>query len=57
MPMCRYMRNFTMRNVVAAAFVSLDGVMQAPGGPEEDPTGGFQDGGWTATTGTTSSAT
>ena len=37
-----------MRNVVAAAFVSLDGVMQAPGGPEEDPTGGFQDGGWTA---------
>ena len=37
-----------MRNVLAAAFVSLDGVMQAPGGPEEDPTGGFQDGGWTA---------
>jgi dihydrofolate reductase len=27
--------------------VSLDGVMQAPGGPEEDPTGGFQFGGWT----------
>jgi dihydrofolate reductase len=41
------MRNFTMRNVVAAAFVSLDGIMQAPGGPEEDPTGGFQLGGWT----------
>jgi dihydrofolate reductase len=36
-----------MRNVLAAAFVSLDGVMQAPGGPEEDPTGGFQHGGWT----------
>ena len=36
-----------MRQVVAAAFVSLDGVMQAPGGPEEDPTGGFAYGGWT----------
>jgi len=37
-----------MRKVVAAAFVSVDGVMQAPGGPEEDPTGGFRYGGWTA---------
>lgn len=36
-----------MRKVIAAAFVSLDGVMQAPGGPEEDPTGGFEHGGWT----------
>ncbi|HWT13379.1 MAG TPA: dihydrofolate reductase family protein [Allosphingosinicella sp.] len=36
-----------MRKVVAATFVSLDGVMQAPGGPEEDPTGGFAYGGWT----------
>ena len=36
-----------MRKVVAAAFVSLDGVMQAPGGPPEDPTGGFVHGGWT----------
>lgn len=36
-----------MRKVITAAFVSLDGVMQAPGGPEEDPTGGFQFGGWT----------
>jgi dihydrofolate reductase len=35
-----------MRKLVAAAFVSLDGVMQAPGGPEEDPTGGFAHGGW-----------
>lgn len=38
-----------MRKVLAAVFVSLDGVMQAPGGPEEDPTGGFEMGGWTAT--------
>jgi dihydrofolate reductase len=37
-----------MRKIVAGAFVSLDGVMQAPGGPEEDPTGGFKFGGWTA---------
>ena len=37
-----------MRKIIAAAFVSLDGVMQAPGGPEEDPTGGFRFGGWTA---------
>jgi dihydrofolate reductase len=35
-----------MRKLVAAAFVSLDGVMQAPGGPPEDPTGGFAFGGW-----------
>jgi dihydrofolate reductase len=37
-----------MRKVIVAAFVSLDGVMQAPGGPQEDPTGGFAFGGWTA---------
>ena len=35
-----------MRKLIASAFVSLDGVMQAPGGPEEDPTGGFALGGW-----------
>jgi dihydrofolate reductase len=36
-----------MRKVIAATFVSLDGVMQAPGGPEEDTAGGFKLGGWT----------
>jgi dihydrofolate reductase len=36
-----------MRKIIAATFVSLDGVMQAPGGPEEDPVGGFRFGGWT----------
>lgn len=35
-----------MRTIRTATFVSLDGVMQAPGGPEEDPTGGFRFGGW-----------
>ena len=34
-----------MRKVIAAYFTSLDGVIQAPGGPEEDPTRGFQYGG------------
>jgi len=35
-----------MRKLVASTFVSLDGIMQAPGGPEEDPTDGFAFGGW-----------
>jgi dihydrofolate reductase len=35
-----------MRKLIAAFFTSLDGVIQGPGGPEEDPTGGFQYGGW-----------
>src|SRR5262245_10678177 len=35
-----------MRKLIASTFASLDGVMQAPGGPEEDPTGGFASGGW-----------
>jgi dihydrofolate reductase len=35
-----------MRKLIATTMVSLDGVMQAPGGPLEDPTGGFAFGGW-----------
>jgi dihydrofolate reductase len=39
----------THRKLTGAFFQSLDGVVQAPGGPEEDKTGGFRFGGWTAT--------
>lgn len=35
-----------MRKVIVGAFASLDGIMQAPGGPHEDPIGGFEYGGW-----------
>lgn len=35
-----------MRKVIGGAFISLDGVVQAPGGPEEDTTGAFAHGGW-----------
>ena len=36
-----------MRKIVVISMISLDGVMQAPGGPEEDTSGGFKYGGWT----------
>jgi dihydrofolate reductase len=36
-----------MRKIVVLSFISLDGVMQAPGGPEEDASGDFKYGGWT----------
>jgi dihydrofolate reductase len=35
-----------MRKLIVLSFITLDSVMQAPGGPEEDPTGGFEHGGW-----------
>jgi dihydrofolate reductase len=37
-----------MRKIIVITMITLDGVMQAPGGPEEDPSGGFEYGGWTA---------
>ncbi|HTK18335.1 MAG TPA: dihydrofolate reductase family protein [Mucilaginibacter sp.] len=37
-----------MRKIIVLTFISLDGVMQAPGAPDEDPSGGFQYGGWSA---------
>jgi dihydrofolate reductase len=36
-----------MRKLIVSEFVSLDGVMQAPGGKDEDTDGGFEHGGWT----------
>ena len=37
-----------MRKIIVLSMISLDGVMQAPGGPKEDPSGRFKYGGWTA---------
>ncbi len=37
-----------MRKIIVSSFITLDGVMQAPGGPEEDASGSFKYAGWSA---------
>src|SRR5688572_6566062 len=37
-----------MRKIIVFSMITLDGVIQAPGGPKEDPSGGFKYGGWVA---------
>jgi dihydrofolate reductase len=42
------LRGFNLRQVIVLEHISLDGVIQAPGGPDEDTSGGFAYGGWIA---------
>jgi len=44
--LCPTSEDGLMRKIIVGAQVSLDGVMQAPGAPNEDPTKGFKFGGW-----------
>lgn len=45
---CRVWQRLRFMRVIITSFISLDGVVQAPGGPEEDTDGGFRHGGWSA---------
>ena len=48
LPEIRKAGKYKMRKFIVLSFITLDGVIQAPGSPEEDPSGGFPYGGWVA---------